>query len=220
MYSSRRSFARDSLGASQATQGKKLVALIPCLILLAASVFGGSPGGISQSASDLTSLTLEQLMEIEVTTVSRKRQRLTHTTAAAYVITSDDIARSTANSVPELLREVPGLHVARIDANKWAISSRGFNSRFANKLLVLIDGRSIYSPVFSGVYWESMDLMLANIDRIEVIRGPGRRYGAQTPSMESSTSSRRKQVGPKVAWSISVPERSNEAQDRSAMGCS
>lgn len=122
---------------------------------------------------ELTQMSLEDLMKIEVTSVSRKSQRLTDTAAAAFVLTADDIARSGATSLPAALRLVPGLDVARLSSSHWAVSARGFNGRFANKLLVLIDGRSIYSPLFSGVFWESEDVMLEDIDRIEVIRGPG-----------------------------------------------
>jgi iron complex outermembrane receptor protein len=125
--------------------------------------------------SDLTSLSLEELMEIEVTvtSVSKKAQKITEAAAAVFVIDQEDIRRSGATSIPEVLRMVPGLEVARIDANKWAISSRGFNGRFANKLLVLIDGRSVYTPLFSGVFWDMQDTALEDIERIEVIRGPG-----------------------------------------------
>lgn len=122
---------------------------------------------------DLTDLSIEELMEIEVTSVAKKVQKLSQAAAAIYVLTSDDIRRSGATSIAEALRLVPGLEVARIDSAKWAISSRGFNSRFANKLLVLMDGRSIYTPLFSGVFWEAQDTVLEDIDRIEVIRGPG-----------------------------------------------
>lgn len=124
-------------------------------------------------AFDVRRLTLEELMELNVYSVSRRDETLRQTAAAAYVLTAEDIRRSRVTSVPEALRLVPGVQVARVDANKWAVSIRGFNRRAANKLLVMIDGRSIYDPLFSGVLWESRDVMLENIDRIEVIRGPG-----------------------------------------------
>ncbi|MBL3619563.1 MAG: TonB-dependent receptor, partial [gamma proteobacterium endosymbiont of Lamellibrachia anaximandri] len=118
-------------------------------------------------------LELEDLLSMEVTSVSKKKQRLNEVAAAAYVITQDDIRRSGVTSIPEALRLAPGIQVAKMDGNKWAISSRGFNAQFANKLLVLIDGRSVYTPSYSGVYWEVQDTVLQDIDRIEVIRGPG-----------------------------------------------
>ncbi len=122
---------------------------------------------------DLTEATLEQLMNIEVTSVSKKEQELSKAPAAIYVITQEDIRRSGLTSIPELLRMAPGVEVARISAHQWAITARGFNGRFANKMLVLIDGRSAYTPMFSGVYWDAQDVPLQDIDRIEVIRGPG-----------------------------------------------
>jgi len=117
--------------------------------------------------------TLEELMQIEVILPSRKEEKLFQAAAAVSVITSEEIRRSGFTSIPDVLRLVPGLAVAQIDANKWAISSRGFNGVFANKLLVLIDGRSVYSPLFSGVFWEAQDVLMEDIDQIEVIRGPG-----------------------------------------------
>lgn len=122
---------------------------------------------------DLADLSLEELMNVEVTSVSKHQQRLMEAPAAIYVITQEDIRRSGATSIPELLRMVPGLQVAKISSNKWAITSRGYNSEFSNKLLVLIDGRSVYTPLFGGVYWDVQDMMLEDIERIEVIRGPG-----------------------------------------------
>lgn len=121
----------------------------------------------------LTHLSLDQLQEVEVTSVSRKEESLLDAPSAVYVLTDRDILRSGARSIPEALRMVPGLNLGRINANKWAISARGFNSRFANKLLVMIDGRTVYTPVFSGVYWDAQDTLLEDIDRIEVVRGPG-----------------------------------------------
>ena len=122
---------------------------------------------------DVTAMSMEDLMNMQVTSVSKRSQKLADAAAAVFVITQDDIRRSGATSIPEALRMVPGIQVARIDENKWAIASRGFNGRFDNKLLVLIDGRSVYTPLFSGVYWNVQDVMLEDVDRIEVIRGPG-----------------------------------------------
>jgi iron complex outermembrane receptor protein len=125
------------------------------------------------ASRDLADLSLEELMGIEVYSAAKKKQRLSDSAAAAYVLTHEDIRRSGVTSIPEALRLVPGVEVARIDSNKWAITIRGFNERFANKLLVLIDGRSVYTPLFAGVYWDIQDVVLEDIDRIEVIRGPG-----------------------------------------------
>ncbi|MFO1351638.1 MAG: TonB-dependent receptor [Gammaproteobacteria bacterium] len=112
-------------------------------------------------------------MNREVTSVAKTPQKLVDSAAAVTVITQEDIRRSGVTSIPEALRLAPGIEVARIDANRWAVSARGFNGLFANKLLVLIDGRSVYTPTFSGVFWEVQDLLLEDIERIEVIRGPG-----------------------------------------------
>lgn len=125
------------------------------------------------SSNEYFDLDIAQLMQITITSVSKKPQNLSNAAAAAFVITQDDIHRSGVTSVPEALRMVPGLQVARVDANKWAITSRGFSGNFANKLLVMIDGRTVYSPAFSGVYWDVQDTLLDDIDRIEVVRGPG-----------------------------------------------
>jgi iron complex outermembrane receptor protein len=124
-------------------------------------------------ANDLTNLSLEDLMNVEVTSVARQKQRVGEAAAAITVITQEDIQRSGLTSVPELLRLVPGMDVARLNASTWAISSRGFNDAFANKLLVLSDGRSIYSPLFAGVFWDMHQPLLQDIEQIEVIRGPG-----------------------------------------------
>lgn len=125
------------------------------------------------SEQDLTQLSLEELMNMEVTSVSKKPQKLSQAQAAIHVLSGEDIRRMGITTIPDALRLVPGLQVARIDSNKWAVSARGFNDRFANKLLVLIDGRSVYTPLFAGVYWEAQMVPLQDIDRIEVIRGPG-----------------------------------------------
>jgi iron complex outermembrane receptor protein len=128
------------------------------------------------SESDLTylkRLSLENLLGIEVSTVSKKTETLSSAAAAIHVVTREDIRRSGSRGLPEVLRLVPGLQVARIDAHTWAVSARGANGLFANKLLVLIDGRSVYTPLFSGVYWDVQNPLLEDIERIEVIRGPG-----------------------------------------------
>jgi len=127
----------------------------------------------SRNVPDVTAMSMEDLMNLQVTSVTKHTQKVADAAAAIFVITQEDIRRSGATSIPEALRLVPGLEVARIDQNKWAIGSRGFNGRFDNKLLVLIDGRSVYTPLFSGVYWNVQDVMLEDVDRIEVIRGPG-----------------------------------------------
>ncbi|MBS1829166.1 MAG: TonB-dependent receptor plug domain-containing protein [Acidobacteria bacterium] len=124
-----------------------------------------------QVADPLASLSLEQLLAIKVTSVAKKQETLERAAAAVFVITQEDIRRLGATSIPEALRLAPGLHVVRINSRAWAITARGFNSVFGNKLLVLIDGRSIYSPMFAGVWWDQ-DVMLDDVDRIEVIRGP------------------------------------------------
>ena len=129
--------------------------------------------GQNQLPNDLTEASLEELLNLQVTSVSKKDQALFKTGAAIFVITQEDIRHSGAFNVPDLLRMVPGVDVARIDANTWAISIRGFNTRYSDKVLVLIDGRSVYTPSFSGVYWDHLDVPLENIERIEVIRGPG-----------------------------------------------
>ena len=121
----------------------------------------------------LLSLSLEDLSNVTVTSVSKKSEPENEAAAAVFVISQEDIRRSGAINIPEALRMVPGLSVAQSGANNWTVASRGFNSQFSNKLLVLMDGRTIYSPLFSGVIWDSQDVMMEDIDRIEVIRGPG-----------------------------------------------
>ncbi len=117
-------------------------------------------------------LSIEELMKVEVTSASRRTQKLSEVPSAIFVITQDDIRRSGATSIPEALRMAPGVEVARIGTDKWAISIRGFNGRFADKLQVLMDGRSVYNPLFAGVQWEQQDTLMEDIERIEVIRGP------------------------------------------------
>jgi iron complex outermembrane receptor protein len=144
---------------------------IPALLVLLCCPSGAAAQAPSQV--DLTEMSLEELMGIEVTSVSKRAEPISTAAAAVFVITQEDLRRSGATSIPEALRMVPGIEVARIDASKWAISARGFNGRFANKLLVLVDGRSVYTPLFSGVFWDVQDTLIEDVDRIEVIRGPG-----------------------------------------------
>ncbi len=122
---------------------------------------------------ELLNLSLEQLSNIEVTSVSKRSEKASEAAGAIFVITQDDIRRSGHTSIPELLRMVPGLSVAQSSSHGWVITSRGTSNQFANKLLVLMDGRSVYTPLFSGVYWDAQDTILQDIERIEVIRGPG-----------------------------------------------
>jgi iron complex outermembrane recepter protein len=128
---------------------------------------------LAREMAELSRLTFDDLMNLEITSVSKKAQKVSEAAAAIFVITNQDLRRSGVTSIPEALRMVPGFQVTRIDASKWAITSRGFNGRFANKLLVLIDGRSVYTPLFSGVLWDIQDTLLEDVERIEVIRGPG-----------------------------------------------
>jgi iron complex outermembrane recepter protein len=127
----------------------------------------------SETSRTLSRLSLEDLMSVEITSASRKEQRAAEVAAGIFVITQEDIRRSGMTTVPDVLRMAPGVDVAQVSANKWAVSVRGFNAVYADKLLVLIDGRTVYDRIFSGVLWDAQDLMLDDIDRIEVIRGPG-----------------------------------------------
>lgn len=127
----------------------------------------------AQQERDYFDLSLQELAQITVTSVSKRAESLSRSAAAVFVLTREDIRRSGASQLPDLLRMVPGVQVAQMDANDWAISVRGFNRQFSNKLLVLIDGRTVYTPLFSGVFWDAQDVMLEDIERIEVIRGPG-----------------------------------------------
>jgi len=138
-------------------------------IVLAASAFAQS----TPKSDDLTNLSVDDLINVQVTTVARRGQKLSETAAATFVITQEDIRRSGATTIPDLLRMVPGLDVAQVNGNIWAISARGFSGRWANKLLVMIDGRSVYSPLHGGVLWRTHDTLFDDIDRIEVTRGPG-----------------------------------------------
>src|SRR5258706_3379652 len=127
----------------------------------------------SSTIGELKRLNVEDLMNVEVTSVSRHPQKLLEAASAIQVITQEEIRRSGATSIPEALRLADNLQVAQKNAHDWAISARGFNTALGNKLLVMIDGRTVYTPLYSGVFWDAQDYLLEDIDRIEVISGPG-----------------------------------------------
>jgi iron complex outermembrane receptor protein len=142
--------------------------------LILAVILGSCAPALAQPAPrDLTQFSLEDLMNIQVTSVSKREQKLSKAGAAIFVISQEDIRRSGATNIPDLLRMVPGVHVAQINTHTWAISIRGFTDKYGDKVLVMIDGRSVYTPLTSGVNWDQQDVPLEDIDRIELIRGPG-----------------------------------------------
>lgn len=161
----------NSLSRQCRRQNKTL--LVKPAGVIATLLLAGALSATHAAEKDLADLSLEELMNESVTSVSKKETRLGDSPAAIALLTPEDIRRSGHASLPELLRMVPGLDVARVHGNEWAISARGLTGQYANKLLVLVDGRSVYSPMFAGVYWNVQDLVLEDIDRIEVIRGPG-----------------------------------------------
>jgi iron complex outermembrane receptor protein len=154
----------------------KVIVLMMCILAMSPWVTncrGENKKPADDNLPDFTKFSIEELMNVEIISVSKKPEKLSEVAAAVFVITQEDIRRSGATSIPEALRLAPGVHVARITSTDWAINIRGLNDRFANNLLVLIDGRSVYTPVFSGVFWDVQDTVLEDIERIEVIRGPG-----------------------------------------------
>jgi iron complex outermembrane recepter protein len=151
---------------------------LPSRVLLAgcAAALLAAPGARADEPfqpRDMAELSLEELANIQVTSVSKRSESLSNAAASIFVITGNDIRRSGATSLPEALRLAPNLQVARVDARNYAVTARGFSSPFENKLLVLIDGRTVYSPLFSGVFWDVQDVVLDDVERIEVISGPG-----------------------------------------------
>lgn len=169
-------FPRDrrSVGADRPVQPDDATKPLPVrqpLALLVALVVAS--GAMAASNQDPTLLSLEELMNIEVSSAAKRPQRLSDAATAIYAIGREEIRRSGATSLPELLRTVPGVQVSRIDGSRYAVSIRGFSSRYSGKLLILQDGRTLYSPLFSGTYWEAQDVLLEDVERIEVIRGSG-----------------------------------------------
>ena len=138
-------------------------------------VTGLALGGTARAddAPALADLSLEELAHIEITSVSRRAESLSTSPASVFVITREAIRRAGASTLPQALRLAPNLQVAQIDARQYAINARGFNDAIGNKLLVLVDGRTIYTPFFSGVFWDQQDVLLEDVERIEVISGPG-----------------------------------------------
>ena len=143
------------------------LALVVAIWATIAPAAAGAPSG------DLTTLSIEELMDVEVTLPSRHPESVAQAATAVYVITQDEIRRSGVTNIPDALRLAPGVQVARISASEWAVGIRGFGSRLTSGVLVMIDGRSVYDPLFAGTYWEVQDTVLEDIDHIEVIRGPG-----------------------------------------------
>ncbi len=142
--------------------------MVAALALLCACAARGEP-----AATDYAALSLEQLLQVEVRLVSRKGETVRASPSAVYVLDSDAIRRSGATSIPELLRLVPGVEVARFGSGKWAVTIRGFNGIFTNRLLILVDGRSAFSQAKVGMFWDTLDTLIEDIERIEVVRGPG-----------------------------------------------
>ena len=186
----------SNLGTRATPQGNRWSRLVPSelsstfalllLVTLPLTTFGGdaqspttapsqngSASSDDQEAHKLAQLSLEELMAVRVTSVSKRDQSIADAPAAIYVLTQSDIQRSGATTIADALRTVPGLQVAQQNRYDYAITSRGFEDLFANKLLVMIDGRSVYTPLFSGTYWQVQDTVLEDIDRIEIVRGPG-----------------------------------------------
>ncbi|MAG57885.1 MAG: hypothetical protein CMJ83_16495 [Planctomycetes bacterium] len=176
---------RPGLPATRASAGNGIMRVLVVLLLAFACPVIAQPtgeGAGTQEEPDEDELSLEALMDMEVTSVAKKAQKVSRSAAAVYVITDEDIQRLGAQSVADALRVVPGLHVGSLSRSRWSISARGFGDEFANKLLTLMDGRTIYNPLFSGTYWSDQDLILQDVDRLSrSFADQARRYGARTP---------------------------------------
>lgn len=149
------------------------IAIALTIPLRAETAESAPPGVDSSNVAQLKQLSLAQLGDLEVTTSSKEPEEVWKTAAAIYVLTQQDIRRSGATSIPDVLRLVPGVEVAQANSNIWSVGIRGFGSAFSKSVLVMIDGRSVYTPMFAGVYWDVQNLLLSDVERIEVIRGPG-----------------------------------------------
>src|ERR1700675_2030894 len=157
--------------AVRVVQGTALIVLITFAGLVNQSL---SAQQADQANSEpLKQLSLAELGNVEVTTASKEPEKISKTPAAIFVLTQEDIRRSGATSIPEVLRLIPGVEVARINSNQWSVNIRGLGSGFSKSVLVLIDGRSVYTPLYAGVYWDVQNVLLEDVERIEVIRGPG-----------------------------------------------
>jgi iron complex outermembrane recepter protein len=174
-------------------RGRMLRLAVTALVSLPSVARSERPAPLGPSSTQLKSLSLEQLGEVEITTVSKQPEEVWQTPAAVFVVTHDDISRSGATSIPELLRLVPGVEVARSQSGAWAVGIRGFNSGFSKDLLVLIDGRSVYTPLFEGVYSTTSTASKSSA-------GPAAPSGDRTQSTASSTSSPGRLPTPRERW--------------------
>src|SRR5882757_3324491 len=169
--------AADEVGTLSAKMESVFRAAMVLLLILLAGMVNQNWASTSPSdrpdSAQLTQLSLAELGNVEVTTASKEPEEVWKTAAAVYVLTQEDIRRSGATSFPDVLRLAPGVEVAQIDSDHWSVGIRGFGAALADKLLVLIDGRSVYTPLYAGVYWQAQATPLLDIERIEVIRGPG-----------------------------------------------
>jgi iron complex outermembrane receptor protein len=165
----RAAFARLRLSSRILPRLRPLAALL----LGAVAAAGVAAAQEPVSAEDFSALDIDELARIRITSVSRRPELVARAAAAVTVISREDLRRSGASTLPDMLRAVPGLHVARVGSRDWAVTARGFNSQLSNKVLVLVDGRTVYSPIFGGVFWDALAVPLDEVDRIEVIRGPG-----------------------------------------------
>ena len=147
--------------------------LVAGSLYLCFTLINGELCAASESGNEFLDMDISQLMNVTITSLSKKEQHLSDAAAAVFVITQEDIRRSGVTNIPDALAMAPGLQVAKISASKWSVSSRGFAGYTSNKLLIMIDGRSVYSPAYSGTFWDMQNTLLEDIDRIEVIRGPG-----------------------------------------------